>query len=66
MTRGLTYRVIYTARIEDAVYVLHAFKKKTEQTAKADIGAAKNRLKDVRALEAMKAKAAKEARKGKK
>src|SRR5205085_11733994 len=25
-----TYRVIYTARIADAVYVLHAFQKKTQ------------------------------------
>ncbi len=28
------FRVLYVARIEDAVYVLHAFQKKTQQTAK--------------------------------
>jgi phage-related protein len=32
-----TYRVIYTARLADAVYVLHAFQKKTPATAKRDI-----------------------------
>ena len=32
-----TYRVIYTARLADAVYVLHAFQKKTQATAKSDI-----------------------------
>lgn len=32
-----SYRVIYTARLADAVYVLHAFQKKTPATAKRDI-----------------------------
>ena len=39
-----TYRVIYTARIADAVYVLHAFSKKTQTTSKRDIDTAKERL----------------------
>ena len=39
-----TYRVIYIAKLEDAVYVLHAFKKKTQRTSKADIELAKQRL----------------------
>lgn len=39
-----TYRVIYTARLVDAVYVLHAFQKKTQVTAKRDIDLAKTRL----------------------
>lgn len=39
-----TFRVIYTARMEDAVYVLHAFQKKTEETAQSDIDLAKSRL----------------------
>lgn len=38
-----TYRVIYTARLADAVYVLHAFQKKTQATAKRDIELAKAR-----------------------
>jgi phage-related protein len=32
-----TYRVIYTARLVEAVYVLHAFQKKTQATSKRDI-----------------------------
>ncbi len=39
-----TYRVIYTARLADAVYVLHAFHKKTQTTAKRDIDLAKARF----------------------
>ncbi|NWG29897.1 MAG: type II toxin-antitoxin system RelE/ParE family toxin [Rhodocyclaceae bacterium] len=39
-----TYRVVYTARLVDAVYVLHAFQKKTQQTARADIELAKERF----------------------
>ena len=36
-------RAIYVAKFEAAVYVLHAFQKKTQQTAKADIELAKVR-----------------------
>ena len=39
-----TYRVIYTARLAGAVYVLHAFQKKTRATSKQDIAIAKERL----------------------
>jgi phage-related protein len=39
-----TYRVIYTARLADAIYVLHAFQKKTQATAKRDIDLAKARF----------------------
>jgi len=38
------YRVIYTARLVDAVYVLHAFQKKTQATARHDIDIARERL----------------------
>lgn len=38
-----TYRVIYTARLADAVYVLHAFQKKIQATSKRDIAVAKTR-----------------------
>ena len=31
------FRIIYVARIEEAIYVLHAFQKKTQQTPKRDI-----------------------------
>ena len=42
-----TYRVIYLARLVDAVYVLHAFQKKTQQTAKKDLDLAQKRYKEL-------------------
>ncbi len=39
------FRVIYVAKFADAVYVLHAFQKKTQKTAKADIELAAKRYK---------------------
>ena len=39
-----TYRIVYTARLVDAVYVLHVFKKKTQATSKRDINLAKARF----------------------
>jgi phage-related protein len=42
-----TYRVIYTARLRDAVYVLHAFQKKTQATSKRDTDIARQRLAQV-------------------
>jgi predicted XRE-type DNA-binding protein len=39
------YRVIYVAKFEEAVYVLHVFEKKTQKTRKADIALAKARYK---------------------
>ena len=41
------YRVIYTARLADAVYVLHAFQKKTQATAKRDIELARARYSEL-------------------
>ncbi len=38
------YRVIYLTNLKDAVYVLHAFQKKTRQTRKSDIDLARKRL----------------------
>ena len=37
------YRVIYVAKFTDAVYVLHAFQKKTQKTARADLDLAMQR-----------------------
>jgi phage-related protein len=34
---GNTYRIFYVARFPEAVYVLHAFEKKTQKTSKKDI-----------------------------
>ncbi len=39
-----TFRILYTARRADAVYVLHAFQKKTQATSRRDIQIAKTRL----------------------
>ena len=38
------FRVIYTARRAEAIYVLHAFQKKTQATAKRDLEIAKARF----------------------
>lgn len=38
------YRIIYTARLANTVYVLHAFQKKTQATSKRDIDLAKQRF----------------------
>ncbi len=37
------YRVIYVAKFEEAVYVLHAFEKKTRKMSKTDIASARAR-----------------------
>lgn len=42
-----TFRVIYIARLADAVYVLHAFEKKTQTTAQRDIDLAKVRYNEL-------------------
>jgi phage-related protein len=39
-----TYRVIYTARLADSVYVLHCFEKKTQATGQRDIELARSRF----------------------
>ena len=40
-----TYRVVYTARLAAAVYVLHAFQKKTQATSRRDVEIARVRYK---------------------
>lgn len=41
------YRVVYVAKFEEAVYVLHAFNKKTQQTSPKDVNIIKERYKAV-------------------
>ena len=41
------WRIIYVAKFERAVYVLHAFQKKTQQTAKRDLDLAATRLRQI-------------------
>ena len=42
--------MIYVAKFADAVYVLHAFQKKTQKTAAADLGLAKQRYREALAV----------------
>jgi phage-related protein len=49
--RGDTFRAVYTVRFESAVYVLHAFQKKSPtgvRTAKSDVGLVARRLRMAR------------------
>ena len=41
------YRVMYAAKFPEAVYVLHAFDKKTQRTSKRDLDLATNRYKSL-------------------
>lgn len=47
---GVEHRVIYVAKFEEAVYVLHAFEKRSQQTRDADLALARERLRQVLAL----------------
>ena len=47
---GTAHRVFYIAKFTEAVYVLHAFEKRTRRTRKADVELAKERLAVVKAL----------------
>lgn len=38
------YRVLYVAKFAEAIYVLHAFPKKTRQTREADLDLARRNL----------------------
>ena len=41
------YRVVYTARLAEAVYVLHAFQKKTRATSQRDVEVARERFRQL-------------------
>lgn len=41
------FRVLYVAKLADAVYVLHCFQKKTQKTRKADLDLANQRYGDL-------------------
>lgn len=43
----LQHRVLYVAKFQEAVYVLHAFEKKSRQTRVSDLGLARSRLKEL-------------------
>ena len=42
-----TFRVMYVTNVGDVVYVLHAFQKKMQQTAKRDLDIAASRLRQI-------------------
>jgi phage-related protein len=41
------FRVLYVAKFDDAVYVLHCFQKKTQKTNKSDLNLAAQRYRDL-------------------
>jgi len=44
---GVEHRLFYVAKYEEAIYVLHAFEKRTRQTPRTDIELARKRLADL-------------------
>ena len=53
--RGATYRAVYTVRLVHAVYVLHAFQKKSRRgikTPKRELDLIRQRLKEAEAADA--------------
>lgn len=57
---GDTYRAVYTVELEETVYVLHCFQKKSKSgraTPQADIDLIERRLKDARVLHGQRGKA---------
>jgi phage-related protein len=54
---GLEHRVFYVAKFEEAVYVIHAFEKRTPQTRDAEIAVARKRLADFLRLRGQKKEA---------
>jgi phage-related protein len=44
------FRVIYVARFEDIVHVLHAFQKKSQKISQTDVKLARRRYRDARDL----------------
>lgn len=44
---GTEYRVIVVSKFAEAIYVLHAFEKKSQKTAKYDIELARRRYRDL-------------------
>ena len=41
------YRVLYVAKFPEAIYVLHAFEKKTQRTSKTDLDLASTRYRQL-------------------
>ena len=41
------HRIIYLAKFEEGVYILHVFQKKSQKTSKTDLDLAKSRFREV-------------------
>ena len=41
------FRVLYVAKFDEGIYVLHAFEKRTRRTRQTDVAVARKRLKDL-------------------
>ena len=41
------YRVLYLTKLEDAIYVLHCFQKKSQKTSQGDLELATQRYRDL-------------------
>ena len=54
---GVEHRIFYVAKFEEAVYVLHAFEKRTRQTPQLEIELARKRLRDLNRRRAQKPEA---------
>ena len=50
----LEHRVLYIAKFSEAIYVLHAFGKKSRRTRKTDLETARRRLKDLEGVRSTK------------
>jgi phage-related protein len=44
---GIEHRIFFIAKFEEAIYVLHAFEKRTQKTAKRDIELGRARMAEV-------------------
>ena len=44
------FRIIYVAKFDKAVYVLHCFQKKTQKTSKADLDLATRRYRELKEI----------------
>jgi len=44
---AVEHRVFYIAKFEEAIYVLHAFQKRSQRTRQSDVALAKERLKQL-------------------
>jgi phage-related protein len=54
---GTEHRVFFIAKFGEAIYVIHAFAKRSRQTPRADITLAKKRLSDLRRARQKRSKA---------